>query len=200
MQRLALLCVLCTVVSACAATHAIKYYRIDVPAPATAPTTAGTTPGITLQVAPIDCPPLLRDGRILYQTGTHEIATYEYHRWVETPDRIVQNSLVRLLRASGKYQSVDTPRSGFRPDYIIQGKIHEFAEVDKPAIFSRVSFEIELHDAKTNRTVWSRMYTNEGSVTGKEVPDVVESLDQNLRRGLSEIVTGLDQFLASREQ
>jgi hypothetical protein len=44
------------------------------------------------------------------------------------------------------------------------------------------------------------MYANEGSVTGKEVPDVVESLDQNLRRGLSEIVTGLDQFLASREQ
>ena len=196
----ALLCVLGALASACAATRPIKYYRIDVPAPATSSTASVAASGITLLVAAIDCPPLMRDGRILYQTGAHELGAYEYHRWVETPDRIVQNSLVRLLRSSGKYQSVDVPRSGLRPDYIVQGKIYEFAEVDKPAIFSRVSMEIELHDAKTNRTVWSRVYTNEGSVEGKEVPDVVESLDQNLRRGLSEIVTGLDQYLASRKQ
>jgi ABC-type uncharacterized transport system auxiliary subunit len=200
MQRLVLLGVLCALASACAATHPIKYYRIDVPALPTASAASAVPTGLILQVAAIDCPPLMRDGRILYQTGTHEVAAYEYHRWVETPDRIVQNSLVRLLRSSGKYQSVDTPRSGLRPDYIVQGKIYEFAEVDKPAIFSRVSFEIELRDVKTSRTVWSRIYTNEGSVTGKEVPDVVESLDENLRRGLSEIVTGLDQYLASRKQ
>ena len=191
--------VICALAWGCAATRPIKYYRIEIPAPAAAaPTASAAAPGITLQVAAIDCPPLMRDGRILYQTGTHEIGTYEYHRWVETPDRIVQNSLVRLLRSSGKYQSVDTPRSGSKPDYIVQGKIYEFAEVDKPSIFTRVSMEIELQDAKTNRTVWSRAYTNEGSVTGKEVPDVVESLDRNLRQGLSEIVTGLDQYLASR--
>jgi hypothetical protein len=47
--------------------------------------------------------------------------------------------------------------------------------------------EIELHDAKTNRTVWSRVYMNEGSVARKEVPDVAESLDQNLRQRLSEM-------------
>jgi ABC-type uncharacterized transport system auxiliary subunit len=115
---------------------------------------------------------------------------------VETPDRVVQESLVRLLRSSGKFQSVDIPRTSIKPDYIIEGKIYEFAEVDKPQIFARVSLEIELHDAKTGRTVWSRIYTNEESVGGKEVPDVVHSLDQNLGHGLSQIVTGLDQYFA----
>jgi ABC-type uncharacterized transport system auxiliary subunit len=140
----------------------------------------------------------MRDGRILYQVGSHEVGAYEYHRWVETPDRMVQDSLVRMLRASGRYQSVETPRSGVRADYILQGRLYEFSEVDKPEIYSRVSIEIELQDAKNFRTVWSRVYTNEERVSGKEVPDVVESLDKNLRQGISEIVAGLNQFFAGK--
>lgn len=198
MKRFCLIATLCALVSACAAARPIKYYRIEVPAPAAVTAAADPVFAITIQVGNIDAPPLMRDGRILYQVGAHEVGAYEYHRWVETPDRMVQNSLIRLLRSSGKYQSVDTLRSTAKADYIVQGKIYEFAEIDKPEIYTRVSMEIELHDAKSNRTVWSRLYTDEKLAGGKEIPDVVESLDQNLRRGLSEIVTGLDQFLAGR--
>ena len=180
--------------AACGATRPIKYYQLEIPSPAAAP--ARSSSSVTLQVGNIESPPIMRDGRILYQTGTHELGAYEYHRWVETPDRVVQDSLVRLLRGSGNFQSVDTPRSSAKPDYIIQGKIYEFAEVDKPQIFARVSLEIELHDAKTGRTVWSKIYTNEESVGGKEVPDVVHSLDQNLGHGLSQIVADLGQYFA----
>jgi ABC-type uncharacterized transport system auxiliary subunit len=110
---------------------------------------------------------------------------------------MLQDSLVRLLRSSGKYRSVDTLRSNVRPDYIVQGKIYEFAEVDKPDIYTRVSMEVEIHDAKSSRTVWSRHYTGEEKVDGKSMPDVVDSLDRNLRKGLTEIVTGIDQYLDS---
>jgi ABC-type uncharacterized transport system auxiliary subunit len=178
----------------CGATRPIKYYQLEIPSPAPVPTREGFS--VSVQVGNIESPPIMRDGRILYQTGTHEVGAYEYHRWVETPDRVVQDSLVRLLRSSGKFRSVDTTRNTVKPDYIIQGKIYEFAEVDKPQIFARVSLEIELHDGKTGRTVWSKIYTNEESVEGKEVPDVVHSLDQNLGHGLSQIVEGLDQYLA----
>ena len=186
--------ILCVLISACGAARAIKYYQLEIPSPAPAP--AGTGFGVSLQVGNIEAPPIMRDGRILYQVGTHEVGAYEYHRWVETPDRVVQDSLVRLLRASGKFQSVDTPRNAVKSDYIVQGKIYEFSEMDKPEIHSRVSLEIELHDAKTGRTIWSQIYTAEESVNGKEVPDVVHSLDQNLGRGLSQIVAGLDQYFA----
>jgi len=186
--------ILCVLISACGAARAIKYYQLEIPSPA--PATAGTGFAVSLQVGNIEAPPIMRDGRILYQVGTHEVGAYEYHRWVETPDRVVQDSLVRLLRASGKFQSVDTPRNAVKSDYIVQGKIYEFSEMDKPEIHSRVSLEIELHDARTGRTIWSRIYTDEESVNGKEVPDVVHSLDQNLGRGLSQIVAGLDQYFA----
>jgi len=178
--------------AACGATRPIKYYRLEIPSAGPAAAAAGY--GVSLQVADIDSPPIMRDGRILYQVGTHEVGAYEYHRWVETPDRVVQDSLIRLLRSSGKFQSVDTPRNSLKPDYIVQGKIYEFAEMDKPQIVARVSLEIELHETKTGRTVWSQIYTNEDSVDGKEVPDVVHALDQNLGRGLSQIVAGLDRY------
>jgi len=181
---------------ACGAMRPIKYYQLEIPAPAPAAAVPGV--GVSIQVGDIESPPIMREGRILYQVNTHEVGAYEYHRWVETPDRVVQESLVRLLRSSGKFQSVDTPRNIVKSDYIIQGKIYEFSEVDKPQVFARVSLEIELHDTKTGRTVWSRVYTNEESVIGKEVPDVVHSLDQNLGQGLSQIVTGLDQYFAER--
>jgi ABC-type uncharacterized transport system auxiliary subunit len=153
---------------------------------------------VTLQIANIDAPPIMRDGRILYQVGANEVGTYEYHRWVETPDRMVQNALVRLLRSSGKYQSIDRIIAGAKPDYVVRGKIYEFAEIDKPAIYTRVSMEIELHEAPSNRTVWSHVYSGEEKVEGKEMPDVVQSFDQNLRQRLSEIVIGLDQYFAAR--
>jgi ABC-type uncharacterized transport system auxiliary subunit len=195
-SRCLILLTLWLAAAACGATRPIKYYQLEIPSPTPANAREGFS--LALQVGNIESPPIIRDGRILYQTGTHEVGAYEYHRWVETPDRVVQDSLVRLLRSSGTFQSVDTARNIVKPDYIVQGKIYEFAEIDKPQVFARVSLEIELHDAKTGRTVWSRIYTNEESVEGKEVPDVVHSLDQNLGHGLSQIVAGLDQYFKDR--
>ncbi len=183
--------------SACVSSRPIKYYRIEVPQ---MPAAAAPGAGVSLQVGNIDAPPLMRDGRILYQVGANEVGAYEYHRWVETPDRMVQSWLVRLLRSSGRYRSVDPPNTGAGADYIVQGRIYEFGEMDKPEIYTRLSMEIELRDSKTRRTVWSRLYTNEDMVSGKEVPDVVQSLEQNLRRGLAEIVSGLDQYFAASGQ
>ena len=190
------LAALLSLVAGCVAGHPIRYYRIEVPLPPSS--TSDARFPVALQVGNLDAPPIMRDGRILYQVGSHEVGAYEYHRWVDTPDRIVQESLVRLLRASGKYQSVETPRGGVKADYVLQGRIHEFSEVDKPEVYSRVSLEMELHDAKNFRTVWSRVYNSEERVDGKNVPDVVDSLDRNLRKGLEEIVTGLEQYFTSK--
>ena len=193
--QMGLIAALCWASFACVSHRPIRYYRIDVPAATAAP---GAAFPFALAVGTIDSPPLMKDGRILYQVGSHEIGAYEYHRWVETPDRMVQNSLVSLLRSSGKYSSVEVQRSSVKSDYVVVGKILEFSEVDKPAIHTRVSMEIELRDATSGRTIWSRLYKREEPVQGKEVSNVVDSLDQNLRHGLTEIVAGLQQYFAEK--
>jgi ABC-type uncharacterized transport system auxiliary subunit len=196
-KRIFVTAILCSMLQACAAGRPVRYYRIEVPAPPSAAEAPRPGFGVSLLVGNIDAPPLLRDGRILYQVGAHEVGAYQYHRWVETPDRVIQNALVRLLRSSGKYQSIETP-NGAKADYVLRGKVYEFAEFDKPAVFTRVSMEVELREGKSNQTVWSHVYAGEEAVDGKEIPDVVQSLDQNMRRGLSEIVAGLDQYFAGK--
>jgi ABC-type uncharacterized transport system auxiliary subunit len=181
----------------CGSHRPVRYYRIDVPA---APTITGTPFPVSLAVGSIESPPLMKDGRILYQVGSHEMGAYEYHRWVETPDRMVQNSLVSLLRSSGRYSAVELQRSSAKSDYLVVGKIHEFSEVDKPEIHTRVSMEIELRDIISGRTVWSRLYKREEPVQGKEVSNVVDSLDRNLKQGLAETVAALQQYFAQRER
>jgi ABC-type uncharacterized transport system auxiliary subunit len=180
----------------CGTSRPVKYYRIAIPEPA--PPASSVPFGVTLKVGNIEAPALMRDGRILYQAGANEVGAYEYHRWVETPDRIVQDLLVRMLRSSGRYPSVDAPASPAKTDYLLLGRIHEFAEVDKPEVFTRISLEIEVHEGKTNRTVWSRLYSAEVKVDGKEVADVVQALDRNLRRGLGEIVSGLEEYFTKQ--
>jgi ABC-type uncharacterized transport system auxiliary subunit len=157
--------------SGCVGGQPVKYYRLEIPQTPEAPPEIPF--GFSLQVANLDTPPIMRDGRLLYQVGSHEVGAYEF-------------------------QSVDTPHSGAKADYVLQGRIYEFSEVDKPEIFSNVSLEVELHDMKTFRTVWSRTYTHEEHVNGRQVPDVVDSLDKNLQQGLREIVTGLNQYFSTK--
>ncbi|HYR44814.1 MAG TPA: ABC-type transport auxiliary lipoprotein family protein [Terriglobia bacterium] len=193
--RPALLLLLCAFFGACLGGKPIQYYRIDVPV---TPASSAKAYDVTLLIARVDSPRIMRDGPILYRVGDHEIGAYTYHRWVETPDRMVQDSLIRLLRSSGKYQAVEEQNSRSTGDYVVRGKIYEFAEVDNPEVQTRVSMEIELREAKTGRTMWSQLYTHEEPVNGKKIPDVVRSLDRNFRQGLAEFVTALDQYFASR--
>jgi ABC-type uncharacterized transport system auxiliary subunit len=176
----------------CAGTRPVKYYQISaVPAPKTA---SGSPHSITLLVGRIECAPLLRDGGILYRTGTHEVNAYHYHRWLETPDRVVQDLLVQVLRASGRYNSVQEQGAAIGGDYLVRGKLIDFSEIDNSTIQVRVSLAIEVYNRKAGSTAWTHYYTRDEPVDGKDIQDVVRCLEHNLSNGLNEIATSLDQF------
>ena len=83
-------------------------------------------------------------------------------------------------------------------DYLLQGKLYEFGEVDGASIQTKISLQVELVDRKTNRNVWDRLAEHEEPVSGKTVADVVQSLDRNLQRVVSETAVEVDKFLATR--
>jgi ABC-type uncharacterized transport system auxiliary subunit len=107
--------------------------------------------------------------------------------------------LLRMLRASGKYQTVQRLASNTRGDYIVRGRLHQFEEISGTPIQARVTFELELYDQKTGTTAWTHFYSQEEPVTGKSVPDVVQALNRNVQRGLSEATDSLDRFFATRK-
>ena len=177
----------------------MHYYTL---ASASAPANPAKPDGPTLLVGAIICPESLQDARIRYRAGANQAGSYEYHRWAERPVAMVRDSLVRALRASGQYQRVLESSSSDVGEYLVRGKLYEFAEVDDPAIRTpiqtRISLHLELIDAKTNRGVWDHSFEREDPAGGKTIDDVVRSMDRNLQQVVSDAAAQVGQALSLR--
>jgi ABC-type uncharacterized transport system auxiliary subunit len=82
-------------------------------------------------------------------------------------------------------------------DYVLRGHLFDLRELDGKVLAARVTFEFELHDSRTDATVWRRYYSYDEPVDGKGVPAVVAALNRNVESGLSELRAGLDQYFST---
>jgi ABC-type uncharacterized transport system auxiliary subunit len=180
--------------AACGSGRPIRYYTVDLPP---APEPATSVYPVTLLIGHIGGPEILMDQPIAYRVGPNEIGTYQYHLWDEPPVQMLKISLLRRLRASGKYQSVAELGSSAQGDYVLQGRLYDFEEVDASSMSGLVSMEFELYDRKERKVVWSHFYSHSEPVQGKNIADLVSALDHNLRQGLDELVSGLDAYLSA---
>ena len=199
MRRFAVTCGLVAALltlSACGGARPSKFYQLDIPE-SSAPASAARIE-TDLLVGRMVAPHLYRDDRIVYRTGPTQLGAYEYHRWAEPPADTIENLLIRALRSSGNYRSVQSMKSSARGDYILRGHLHELGEVSggKNDVSARVDFEVELYSQKSGTVVWSKHYNQDDSVSGKGVPEVVDSLNGNLRRGINQVVAGLADYFA----
>jgi len=185
----------CVTESACVSTKPVHYYTLQTAPP---PTNQSKRDGLVLLVGNIATPEVLQDSRIRYRSGANEAGAYEYHRWTERPGAMVRDALIRALRNSGKYQRVLETASSIDGNFLLRGKLDEFDEVDQASIQTRISLRVELLDRKTNQNIWDYTAAREEPVSGKSVPEVVQSLERNLQHVVTEIAGELDKFLSAR--
>ena len=194
---IAVLALMAAWLSGCvSAARPAKYYQLTVPSDAGVVEKEDPVP-VRLLVGGLMTTHLYREDRIVYGNGPEQLGTYEYQRWAEPPTEMIQEVLLRQLRASGHYRAVHVRRSNMPGDFAIRGHLYDFKEVDGPATSTRVTLELEMRDLKTSATVWSHYYTHDEPASGKEVPAVVAALDKNVQRAVKEVVESLDQYFAS---
>jgi len=179
----------------CGSTKPIHYYTIQ---SSTAPALSTGAQSTSLLVARINGAEFLRGTPIAYRVGTNEIGTYEFSRWVEPPVEMVQISLIRALKSSGNYISVNSLGSSSDGQFVVRGRLYDFEEVDGPTIAGLVSMEFELYDHKSGKVVWSHSYSQSEPVPSKEMSAVVAALNDNLDRGLKETAAGLSEYFSSK--
>lgn len=177
----------------CAGTRPVHYYTL---APASGPPNQSKPDGPTILLGTIAAPEFLQDARIRYRAGAHQAGAYEYHRWRERPGAMVRDSLVHALRSSGKYRRVLEASSSATGDYLIRGQLQEFGEVDNPAIQTRIALHLELVDKRTGQVAWDRFFEHEDPATGKNIEDVVGSMDRNLQQVVSAAAAEIDKATA----
>ena len=180
----------------CGAARPVKYYQLSVP-PGVASQPASAASGISLAIGPLVSSHLYREDRIVFSAGPEQMGTYEYQRWTEPPAEMIEEVLLRELRASGQYREVHTQRSSSRTDFVLRGHLYDFKELTGSALSARVTMEFELRDTKSGSTVWSHFYSHDEPVSGKEVAAMVAALDGNVQRAVKEVAASLQQYFAS---
>jgi ABC-type uncharacterized transport system auxiliary subunit len=179
----------------CGATRPMQYYQLTVPADVHH--AEANASGISLALGPLVASHLYREDRIVFSSGPQQMGTYEFQRWTEPPAEMIEEVLLRELRASGRYREVFTQRSASHADYVLRGRLYDFKEVSGSPLQARVTVEFELKDMKSGTTVWSHYYSHEEPVDGKDVPAMVAALDRNVQRGVGEVKASLDQYFSS---
>jgi ABC-type uncharacterized transport system auxiliary subunit len=179
----------------CAAAKPMRYYQLSVPKDMAQ---AEPNPnGVSLALGPLVASHLYREDRIVYSSGPQQMGTYEYQRWTEPPAEMIDEVLLRELRATGRYREVFSQRSASHADYVLRGRLYDFKEISGEPLQARVTIEWELHDTKTGSIVWTHHYGQDEPVGGKDVSAIVAALDHNAQRAVNEVKAGLDQYFAS---
>ena len=180
----------------CGAVRPVKYYQLTVPTDAGDIEKADAVP-VRLLLGGLVTSHLYREDRIVYGNGPEQLGTYEYQRWAEPPAEMIQEILLRELRATGHYRAVHVRRSNVTGDFAIRGRLYDFKELEGGALSTRVTMEFEMRDLKSGATVWNHYYTHDEPASGKDVPAIVAALDRNVQHGVKEVVDSLDRYFAS---
>jgi ABC-type uncharacterized transport system auxiliary subunit len=180
----------------CGAARPSNYYQLTIPGNLTPAANPNAVP-VTLLIGRLTAPELYREEQIVYSSGGESMGLYEYHRWVEPPVDMIQEILLRQLRASSHFRGVYMLRSDIHGDYLLHGRLYDFKEVDGSPVVARVTMELELRDIKTHTVVWTHFYTHDESAAGKTVDAVVAALDKNVQQGVAEMLASLDEYFAA---
>jgi len=186
---------LATTLFGCGGARPSKYYQLTIPGEHVAPPGADSI-SATILLGPLFASHLYREDRIVYSGSGEQMGTYEYHRWAEPPTEMIQEVLLRELRASSRYKAVYVERSSASGDFLIRGRLYDFKEVSGSAMLAKVTFELEMRDLKSASTVWTHYYTHDEPISGKDVPAVVAALDRNVQAAVKEMLASLDQYFA----
>jgi cholesterol transport system auxiliary component len=193
----AFLAIMVLVAAGCGAARPSKYYELAPPNDLGSTRISDPLP-ITLLIGRLKASHLYREDRIVYSTKSEQMGTYEYQRWAEPPTEMIEQLLLRELRASGHYAGIYSLSSERKGDYLLHGALFDFKEVSGDSVLARVTLDLELRDMKTGNTVWTHNYTHDEPVNAKNISAVVAALDRNVQRAVSEIRASLEGYFASR--
>jgi cholesterol transport system auxiliary component len=188
---------LCAGLSAgCGAARPAHYYELTVPREKETDPPGPTYP-VSLLMGPIRASHLYREDRIVYGTSSEHMGTYEYERWAEPPTEMLEEVLLRELRASGRFREVHGQHSNLSGDYLLHGRLFDFKELTGPPLQARLTIGLELRDVKTGATVWEHFYSHDEPVEHKNISAMVATLNQNVQRAVAECQASLEQYFAS---
>ena len=113
--------------------------------------------GLTIGVPQFEAQGIYARDNLLYRKGNYEIAADYYRRWGIPPQKMVAETTIDYLRASGVFAGVVRLPSMSDVDLILVGRILRFEQVpDQVGSSARVDLEFFLQDSEDHSILWRR--------------------------------------------
>lgn len=180
-----------TLLAACgflAKPQVTQYYVLDyVPTPPKERIEKGPYPYV-VRVRDCNIAEAYRRSQIVYRQSANQIQFYGLHLWAVDPDRMVNDLLVKHLKAAQLFQNVTRTVENYAPDYFLSCDIQAIEEYDnKDEWYAHMAIEYQLEDAKSNAIVWKKLFDVRKTVPQQQPVYVV--------RGLSFLVENINERL-----
>jgi ABC-type uncharacterized transport system auxiliary subunit len=171
------------------------YYVLEYPH-----TPPEASPRVSRQIAVQDfrANQVFSEERIAYRDGENKVNFYEYHRWADQPGDLVTNYFIHRLKDSGLYAGVSRAKEGPPPDFIVEGRVLHFEEIDRgKEVSASVALELELVNGKTRASTWRSEAQCSKPLATRDMTGVTQGihtcLDETATKLLGEMYTQIEQ-------
>jgi len=152
----------------------------------------------SLSVTAFSAPAVLQSRAMTYAEAGQPLVLqqHHYHYWVEAPPRLLQQRLIRYLRAARVAPSVEAASAVRNARYQINGYLEHFEErIGKDFVQAVVGMRLELLDTVTGRVELSADNREETKpVPAGKVYDAVASLQAAVDRIFARWVKRMDEW------
>ncbi len=116
-----------------------------------------------------------------YKEGDYKQFFYSQSQWADSPNRVITTQIVKLLRESKLFQSVQTDKSRTNSEYILETNIEDFMQYfskNSKDSFVNIVMTITLLDAQTSMIVATKTFSVEMKSDTLDAEGGVSALNQ----------------------
>ena len=135
---------------------------------------------------------VLVSNHMMYAIGDLKQYAYTESLWAENPNTVITSKILKLIRDTGVFKSVQVSKSRSRNDFILEINIEDFMQYfDEASLHSHanISLALTLIDIKSNRVVATQSFNAKVDVQELNAQGGVKGLREALNIILKDVNT-----------
>ena len=154
----------------------------------------------TVEVGRFSADGVTGERALVYSNGGQRVRRYSYHHWIDSPPRLIQESLVEALRRVEAAEAVVTPELRLRSDWRVEGQLKrlEHRLTGDGGAEVVLAIEVSVVDARDGGLVMIDGFRSRRQVASTEVEPAVEAFNVALTDVVAEFLDRLAEATAER--
>jgi cholesterol transport system auxiliary component len=144
----------------------------------------------SLKVSQAFSPNALMSLKMNYDEGNNKRYAYSESEWADTPNRLVTSEIIKLLRETKFFKSVQPAQSRSKSTLILETNIEDFMQYfinDSTESYSSVVLSLTLLDSTTNEIVATKTFSVKVKTKTLDAKGGVEALNAALGDNLTQV-------------